>query len=202
MKNLKQIAEENHLTYNVTDIESQGQENEVLYGFESYDQAEEIADENGLTLYYIETHFDPENNNDEKLYWNEKKPAEGPMVIDNDFLYDNNIYNWVDEYSVYNNYDELEESALDYLRKNIGFTKGELSSIKKVQDFIDKINELKSTFEDEDIDNGNVYSPENIVGIVDTKNWSFVESCEKECVIFDKLFYDDTMIFLVAIKED
>ena len=194
MKTLKQTAEENHLTYNVTDIVSQGQENEVLYGFESYDQAEEIADENGLTLYYIRTDFDPEYNNDEKLYWDVKKPAEGPMVIDNDFLFDN--YGPDHDFRAFESYDHFEYEVLEHIKAEAG---DKLNSLEKMEDFLDDAKFIFDLlFKDK-----NAYTDERKVMVVDCDdNWARIDEYEEECIRFDDWYNGDFKIFLVAIKED
>ena len=192
MKTLKQTAEENHLTYNVTDIESQGQENEVLYGFESYEQAEEIADENGLTLYYIDTNFNFVFDKDKKLYWDEKKPAEGPMIIDNDFL-----HKWYgDDKCIYTaeDYEKFEHEAMCWLYDD---PEREFDSINKIYEFAETVKETLETLKHE-----HIYEGSGLVGIVDYDDWTYCGVCEKECIIFDDDWYYCKKIFLVAIKED
>ena len=194
MKTLKQTAEENHLTYNVTDIKSQGEENEVLYGFKSYDQAEEIAKENGLTLYYIRTDFDPESkyNNNTKLYWEDKKPAEGPMVINNDFLH--KLYG--DDKCIYTaeDYEKFEHEAMCWLYDD---PEDEFNSIKKIYEFAENVKETLDRLKHD-----HVYEVNGRVGIVDYNDWTYCGVCEEECIVFDDDWYLFEMIFLVAIKED
>ena len=192
MNTIKKIAKEKHLMYNVTDIKSQGEENEVLYGFKSYEQAEEIAEENDLALYYIRTNFDPEYNNDEKLYWNEKKPAEGPMVIDNDFLH--NLYG--DDKCIYTaeDYEKFEHEAMCWLYDD---PEDEFDSIKNIYKFAENVKETLETLKDD-----HVYEGSGRVGIVDYDDWTYCGVCEEECIVFDDDWYLCEKIFLVAIKED
>ncbi len=190
MKNLKQIAEENHLTYNVTDIKSQGEENEVLYGFKSYDQAEEIAKENGLTLYYIRTDFDPESDNDKKLRWNVKKPADGELIIDNDFLFE--LYGPVHDFRAFDSRSDFEYDVLEHIKDE----DCKLDTIEKMINFLDDADSLsKYGFTDS-------YTAYVVVMDCTGDNWNRIDVYKRECIQFDDHYNGDFKVFLVAIKED
>ncbi len=197
MKKLKQIAEENNLIYNVTDIESQEQENEVLYGFGSYYQAEKIAKENGLNLYYIRTNFDPESksNNNTKLYWDVKEPAEGELVIDDDFLFEQ--YGPELDFRAFFRRSDFEYDVLRHIKDD----DCKLDTIEKMQDFLDDAESIsKHDFDDL----YNEYTGESKVVVVDCTgdNWSRIHVYERECIRFDDHYNGDFKVFLVAIKED
>lgn len=192
MKSLKEIAEENHLTYNVTDIECQGDENEVLYGFKSYYQAEKIAKENGLTLYYVRTEFDPECDNE--LYWDEKKPAEGPIVIGDDFLFEQ----YPDrDFRAFFRRSDFEYDVLKHIKSD----DCKLDTIEKMQNFLDDADSI-SKFDFKDL--YNPYTGETKVVVVDCTgdNWGRIDVYDRECIQFDDQYNGNFKVILVAIKED
>jgi len=195
MKKLKQIAEEKHLMYNVTDIKSQEEENEVLYGFSSYYQAEKIAKENGLNLYYIRTNFDPVCDNDKKLYWDVKEPAEGELVIDDDFLFEQ--YGPELDFRAFNSRSDFEYDVLKHIKDE----DCKLDTIEKMQNFLDDAESLSRLDYD---DLYNEYTGESKVVVVDCTgdNWGRIGVYERECIQFDDQYNGDFKVFLVAIKED